>query len=170
VGTGIILIGLILLFLFWPFRSEASSEYAEANLNPSPGEGRAEKILNESAARKRLEILKYRALCPGCGKRLSRRLCLRSPRARLCEGCGCMHIADPVCERKGNMIGGTLLAFAVCITFLISWQLAFATFVFALLLAFWLFPYVSKFVIVSEREKSTEPRAHKNAMTGARSA
>ena len=95
--------------------------------------------------------MKYRALCPHCGIRLSRRLSLGSlPHVRR-ECSRCQKPFQPVAWSE--YLGGTILIIVAVLPILfvgaIGWPMAIALAILVLALAVYLWPYLTLFEKVS---------------------
>lgn len=148
---------LVLLVLLWEYYAWS----VQSGVPPAVGDGGDKPVPTSGDTVPTREILRYRAVCPGCGARFSRSLYFTwlSHVHRRCQNCGCCYKADTKWEHVGSALLG--LSFGAC--FLVGWLGVMSWTVAGLLLmgaaaaGCFLFPYVTQFVIVHEGPSHERP-------------
>jgi hypothetical protein len=95
--------------------------------------------------------MKYHAFCPGCGARFPRWHFLKvAPHIRYrCGACGCRYQSESVWEWVGDAVGGTILGGILLLGLLriVSWPITVLLVGGLFALGYFLFPYVTRFVL-----------------------
>jgi hypothetical protein len=155
-----VIILLVVFVLFMDYEALSAGPGAALSAERPDAEG-APASSKPAATKGRL---KYRAVCPGCGTRLSRLLYFTwlSHVHRRCPTCGCCYTADPKWEHAGSALLG--LSFAACFLVgwlgVVSWPAAGVLFVAVAAAGFFLFPYGTRFGMVHQ-EPGHEPGARR---------
>ena len=108
-----------------------------------------------------LTTMKYRAVCPGCGIRFSRKLYFRwlSHVQRRCPSCDCNYIANSLWEHIGNLLFAIPAAIPILLSIFhaLSWAITITLVLAVYLIGFALFPYITKFVLVQKEQNHENP-------------
>ena len=106
-------------------------------------------------------IVKYRALCPGCGAPISRLMVFRVPALpHCCEHCGCWHRSNAVWEWVADVLTAAAFLMLVWLAWShrITWTLAAALSAIVFAASYVLFPYITPFVFARPKPNG-EPKA-----------
>jgi hypothetical protein len=103
--------------------------------------------------------MKYRAICPKCGIKISRALFFIAPSLpHKCKECNCIYRSNPLWEWIGDFVFA-----APCVTVALlalrhhlSWKIASVLILFVLVLAYALFPYLTPFILAKEKSRQED--------------
>ncbi len=98
--------------------------------------------------------MKYRAVCPNCGVKISRVMFFLGPSLpHRCKECNCRYRSHAVWEWVADFIfaGAIVLLWYLGWRHHISWTLVVILMLLVLLIAYALFPFITPFVIVGKK-------------------
>jgi len=98
--------------------------------------------------------MKYRAICPSCGVKISRTMFFCGPSLpHRCKGCGCRYRSDAVWEWIADFIFAMVVLSVLFLAWRhhISWPVAVVLILVVIGISYVTFPFVTPFVVVGKK-------------------